>query len=460
MLTKTTCCHKHSLPHACMWIVFNSFMRKWPQIAEKEKSLSTDDGEDSMSSGSGHASEEPLEVALIPVVDSGEEAPASMMAGIAALAKGQAILLEKFSILEKIVGTVQFDMTWVRDDMKAVQQAVDKIANQVADIREASAEGVQMKVHVTEEGSPNEAWNGQENVVEGEQSPSMSLSRGNQHGGGDGALDSNAGHNEAANDIEEMQTFVTNTGMPQTGLEFSEAERSRNEAANYIEETQTFVTNTDMPQTGFEFSEADRSRSEAANYIEETQTFVTNTDMPQTVQASTEAERSGNSIANYIEETQTFIPNTDMPQTVLATVEAGRRDWGYARTASRALFSPQCQQKRVSMDQLLSLEEESQELEMSCQSTQQQTPAMERSLWADYTAAVRDWPQPTARTTGREEGWMSAKKGRWDLTNYGKDTNKTVSTPLAPEDGTLNLNLLPERLAAVLSGGGEGMLNR
>ena len=149
----------------------------------------------------------------------------------------------------------------------------------------------------------------------------------------------------------------------------------------------------------------------------------------------------------FIDETQPFGDIHDTPNNILALTDTGRREWGFEHDASNDLGSPHCQQKRVSIERELP-EEESQQIEMSCQSTPIQTAATARSMWDDFTTAVRDWRAPAVAGNETEEGWVSAKKGRWDSTEYGKQNADEVGAQMLEEHGTLNLNLLPERQGA------------
>lgn len=106
------------------------------------------------------------------------------------------------------------------------------------------------------------------------------------------------------------------------------------------------------------------------------------------------------------------------------SLEVERYDWGYHHKILAASNSPPCQQTMVSIDKE-PLKEESQQVEMSCQSTQLPIPATSRLMWANFTRIVRDWPPPTVLKTGRDDRWISTKKRRWDLTVYGNDCTKT-----------------------------------
>jgi hypothetical protein len=66
-------------------------------------------------------------------------------------------------------------------------------------------------------------------------------------------------------------------------------------------------------------------------------------------------------------------------------------------------------------------------------------------MWSDFAATVRGWPAPSEAGAGLEEGWVSPKKGRWDIIVCGNDKGEPVPPPDAQVHGTLNLNLLPKR---------------
>ena len=83
------------------------------------------------------------EIIALPL-DIGQDT-STVTGGIAALCRGQGILMEKMTYLEKIVGTVQFDMTWVRDDMKLVQQVMEKYNQHVGAASDAAADVDRLK---------------------------------------------------------------------------------------------------------------------------------------------------------------------------------------------------------------------------------------------------------------------------------------------------------------------------
>lgn len=307
--------------------------------------MSADEVDEASSYGSGHSSEGFLEASTVAVPTSGGEDMAALLGGIAQLARGQAIVLERLSFLEKIVGTVQFDMTWVRDDMKSVHQAMDRFADFVSDFQDEAVEVQRLKDQVSLDGRPRQAWKGKEVVVDLPRGPSVSTSLGQRQFGPYDAADWNA------------------------------------------------------------------------------------------------ARKDG---GNYIQETEMFAENNDTHTRPLALIDTGRREWGDDSVPSPEMGSPPCQQARMSIE-MEPLEEESQQFEMSCQSTQMPTPATAPSMWTDFATAVRDWRAPTVVEMEGGEGWVSAKKGRWDLTVYGKENVHPGDAEMVEEHGSLNLNLLPEK---------------
>ena len=146
---------------------------------------------------------------------------------------------------------------------------------------------------------------------------------------------------------------------------------------------------------------------------------------------------------SYIPETQRLDTNVDMHINVVSSPEEARdSDWGHVRGASLGLTSPPCKQKRGNIVADVDLEE-TQQVEMLCPSTQMRTPASSRSMWMDFTEAVRGWPAPTSEANGQQEGWISAKRGRGLSPEYRKNRLRGGKDLDVGDEGTLNLNLSP-----------------
>lgn len=144
------------------------FMWLCPQTEAKEKSLSADDGDDSSSFGIGHSSDGPMETVDLQAAVSGEEDMRTVIAAIAALSRGQAMVVDKLTQLEK----VQIDVQFICDDMKFVHEDIERVFDQVCDIRDAAAESGRVKEDVSADASPPEPWNGNGNDLD----PPMALS--------------------------------------------------------------------------------------------------------------------------------------------------------------------------------------------------------------------------------------------------------------------------------------------
>jgi hypothetical protein len=315
------------------------------QVAEREQALLAEYVDDTSSYGSGNSSEGFVATSPVPVTATGCDDLSTLLSGIAALARGQGIVLEKLSFLEKIVGTVQSDMTWVRDDMKAVHDAMDRFGDFVCDVQDAAGEDNRLKEREFRDGSPLLAWKGKEHVVDLPQANNATNEHGEEQHGGDGATDRHA----------------------------------------------------------------------------------------------TRQERGNNTV-----ETPPDVGNQDLMTNSLALIETGRRDWGYEPPASPGMGSPQCQQKRVSIEKE-PLEQESQQIEMPAESTQAPRIKPPWGMWSNYSTAVKDWPAATVGGDETEEGWVSAKKGRWDLTEYRSDNAATANAQLVEAHRILNLNMLSEK---------------
>lgn len=230
-------------------------MSKCPQVAEKEPSLTEDDVDELSSDGSGHFSGGYPETSPVPVpvcFDNDIPVPVpvcrdndlpipipmcrdndlpTLLAGIAALARGQGILLEKLTFLEKSMGTVQFDMTFLRDDMEAVHQAMERFGDFVCDVQDAAVEAGRVNDKAPLDGSPRLEWKGKEQVAEHTRAPIASTPRGEPAHGGDAVADEVAWIRNGENFTEETQSQLeehelhphtldlTNTGRRDWGYE-------------------------------------------------------------------------------------------------------------------------------------------------------------------------------------------------------------------------------------------------
>ena len=90
-------------------------------------------------------------------------------------------------------------------------------------------------------------------------------------------------------------------------------------------------------------------------------------------------------------------------------------------------------------------EEESQQLALSCPSAQPRTPAAGAKMWTDFRRAVQMWPPPGPQGHGREDGWVSAKRGRGASPDSEEDTMDTSNVAGVGENSALNLNEPPEK---------------
>ena len=320
-------------------------MPQCPQVAEERRALQADEVEEISSYGSGHSNEGFLQTRTMALpADVVSDLP-TLLAGIAGLARGQGIVVERLSYLEKVMGTVQFDMTWVRDDIKSVHQAMDRFGDYVCDVQDEVADVQREREQVSLDGSLRHDMKGKEHVVEFPRPPSASTSRG------------------------ELQ--YVGSGLP-----------------------------------------------------------------------GRDACRKDSDI--FIQAPQPFQDNIGAQSDMLALIETGRRSWVYDDDAAPEIGGMPCQQMREGIDKE-ALEEESQQIEMSCHSTQAPTPVASRSMWEDFTAAIKDWRAPSVGAKEREEGWMSAKKGRWDLTDYGRENADALDAHMVDESVAPNLNFLPDK---------------
>jgi hypothetical protein len=332
------------------------------QVGEGGQAMLLDEEDGSQSDGSGHDSEDYLEIPTVAVQVGGGEDMAALLGGIAQLARGMGIMLERISFLEQMVGTVQFDMTWVRDDVKGVHEAMNRFGDYVCDIQDAAADVDRVMDQARLDGSQQQQWKGKDIVVDFPIPEGVSNMHGGQQRGGQYVADGNAGRKEG---------FV------------------------YIQESQAL-------------------------------------DKAHHTHTSPEA-----------------------------STDAGRMDWLYEHATSPDMGDPPCQQPRVSIEKE-PLQEVSQQIEMSWQMSQVQMTATPPSMFTDYSTAVRDCRAPNESGNETDEGWVSAKKARWDLAEYGKENVDTGSDKFMGGHGALNLNLTPEKQGQSerpRGGGGVAVIN-
>lgn len=78
----------------------------------------------------------------------------------ATMAISHATVIEKLKSLENAVATHQIDMTWVRDDMKAVHNAMEKLSEHVPDTADCNAEEDRLRGLAGDDFTPEEPWGG------------------------------------------------------------------------------------------------------------------------------------------------------------------------------------------------------------------------------------------------------------------------------------------------------------
>ena len=146
----------------------------------------------------------------------------------------------------------------------------------------------------------------------------------------------------------------------------------------------------------------------------------------------------------------TTIHNLSSPE------EGGGNDWNNDTEATTTtLGSPPCAQTRTS-DNVDLVDDETQHYEFSGRNVErrttaeQRTPVSSRSMWAEFTNAVRDLPAPEGTGVDRVQGWISTKRAR-ESTMEITDLRETIDRHAGGnEPGSLNLNLPPDKQATTL----------
>lgn len=344
--------HMYSLVEEC-----NYYTQMSSQTADNEKVVTVDDDDGTSSYATGYSDEGEMEPDNIALTETKGEGLTALMDAIAAINATQITVIEKLTMLERAIGTVQFDMTYVRDDMKGVQNVVENIAEHVSYLKDAAAKVDGLQNQVAVDANPRLTWKGDTAGEDSLKSPSGSPWRG-------------------------LPVYADDEEGRQNGDD--------NEVVHCIEETQAFEDNVN-------------------------------------VHLHIASPRAG---------------------------ESGRQ-WGSERDASPALSPPTWQPKKLGNVPDLP-EEESQQIELTCPGTQLRTPVSGASMWNDFTAAVRDWPAPCIAEKGKEDGWVSTKKARWDSLERTPVQVSAMRGPQEKEHVSLNLNLSPEKLVPSLTPPGRG----
>jgi hypothetical protein len=172
--------------------------------------VAEDDGDDCSSYDTMYSGGEEMEAEATTVgVDMGEPLK-SLQTSIAAINAVQTRILEKLATMEKQVLTVQFDMTWVRDDMKGVHNVMENIAEGLCELKDATAEVDRIGEQVQAEQCAQRARAGKGHREHGKESAMVTA----EHGMNDGGDACEAAHDptgyEPRSYIEETQDFDTN----------------------------------------------------------------------------------------------------------------------------------------------------------------------------------------------------------------------------------------------------------
>ena len=175
--------------------------------------MAMDNVEECLSYGTGYSREEDMEATPIAVGEGMEEPFKALHASIAATNAVQTWILEMLAAMEKLVVTVQFDMTWVRDDMRGVHNVMENIADHVCELRDATTELEGLREQVRADPCAQRKCFGKGLLEAGHEYADASA----EHGENDGRNECEAGHNptsyEPGTYIEETQRVHTNVDM-------------------------------------------------------------------------------------------------------------------------------------------------------------------------------------------------------------------------------------------------------
>ena len=281
----------------------------------------------------------------------------AMNAIMSSLGAMEASMHDRLTSLEKAMGTVLSDMTWVRDDVRGVQGAMEKLADLVYEMRGAHIEVERLREQISLNACMGPTYNATASPEEHVRAPRRGVEDTVHIGDDDDALGNNVV----------------------------------------------------------------RARAE-----------------------------------HSIRETQPHTSNVDPATNIVSSPEEGEGiDWYNETQMTTRLCSPPCAQTRTSMDHDV-VDDETQQYEFTSASGEVRTPTPSRTMWADFTAAIRNLPAPVGAGVEREPGWVSTKRARPITGECAGQWSTPAELASANPLGTLNLNLPPEKHVATARYRGMG----
>lgn len=111
------------------------------QSAGGRRALPSEEAEECSSYGTEESGDNMiLAPAETEIAVNSPDASRSLNASIAVMDVVQATIVEKLVTIGRAIGTVQFDMSWMHDDVRGVQNAMQKLAENVSEMRGAHIE--------------------------------------------------------------------------------------------------------------------------------------------------------------------------------------------------------------------------------------------------------------------------------------------------------------------------------
>ena len=127
-----------------------------------------------------------------------------------------------------------------------------------------------------------------------------------------------------------------------------------------------------------------------------------------------------------------------------STEEGGGDDWFNETEATAGLSSPPCAQTRT-IGEVDAIDDEETQYLYPCPSAPVHTPGSSRSMWAEFTSAVREMPAPVGIGLERGEGWVGTKRARQPIIEVAELRVATEGHADGIGPRALNLNLPPEK---------------
>lgn len=175
--------------------------------------VAMDNVKECSSYGTDYSEQEEMERTTREELDNMGKAMKTLQASIEAINVVQAVVKDKLASLEKVVLTVQFDMTWVRGDMRGVHNVMEKLVDHVCELRDATVEVERLREQVQANDGAQQTYKGKGHMEGSLESPNARSGHGELGGRDDYEQSPDPTYYEPGSYIEETQRLDNNVEM-------------------------------------------------------------------------------------------------------------------------------------------------------------------------------------------------------------------------------------------------------